>query len=76
MAATHVLWMLVVLREKGENLVTLSRLLDHVHSTGRDNWTASQLRSYIEQLVRNQCVEWADIPDSSEPNAPIVLPPA
>src|SRR5262245_35716496 len=62
-AAGHVLWMLINLREHGETTVTLPRLLAYVHGTGRDDWTESQLRTYLDELRRNDCINWVDVAD-------------
>ena len=56
-ASSHVLWMLIGLRQKGEEVVALSRLLEYVRSTGRDDWTETQVSGYLDELVRNRCVE-------------------
>lgn len=61
-AAGHVLWMLVTLKQRNEVVVTTARLLDYVHSTGRESWTGEQLRGYLDELLRNRCIEWVDEP--------------
>jgi hypothetical protein len=66
MASSHILWMLIVRRQKGQEAVALSRLLEYVRSTGRDDWTETQVSGYMDELVRNRCVEVRTSPDAVE----------
>lgn len=66
MAACHVLWMLIALRQKGEEDVTLPKLLEYVRSTGRDDWTEAQVSAYLNELARNDCVAVTVVPDADE----------
>lgn len=62
MAAEHVLSMLLDFRRAGVPVVVVDQLFAYARAGG-NAWSEPQLREYLEQLRRNDCLTWVDIVD-------------